>query len=164
MLVTICRYSYYDETRQPRFFGHLEARPEGNFLEPNRAFDPSKVEVGDVVAVLMDEEDAREWGRAFDIAKVTTKRPGRSNRQVGLLVEYYTSLAPGDGTGVPASQDAQMLGPWKLEEAPQKGEVLEENLLCGCWLDDPDGGPSLIHPDYIDRLREELRRHQETGL
>ena len=28
----------------------------------------------------------------------------------------------------------------------------------------PSSCPSLIHPDYIDRLREELRRHQETGL
>lgn len=80
------RYSYVDASkeRQPRFFGHVEAHSKGNFAEPDEAFDPSLVKTGDVVAIIMHHEDAKVWGRMFDIALVVGERLGKGKASASL--------------------------------------------------------------------------------
>ena len=137
----------------------------GNFAEPTEAFDPSLVEIGDVVAIVMHHEDAAIWGRMFDIALVVGERRGKGKAKRKLEVTYYRSLKQVEGAEDVATQEEQILGLWALDTPEQRGLVLEENILCACWLEDARSSKgSLIHPDYIDRLRSELSRHQDVEL
>ena len=101
---------------QPRFFGHVEARSKGNFAEPVEAFNPSLVKVGDVIAVVMHDEDAKVWGRMFDIALVVGERPGKGRAKRQLEVSYYKSLRQAEKSDETVSQEDQILGPWSLED------------------------------------------------
>ena len=150
---------------QPRFFGHAEARSKGNFEEPEEAFNPSCVKTGDVIAIVMHNEDAKVWGRMFDIAMVVGERPGKGRARRRLEVRYYKSLKQAEKSDEIVPQEAQILGPWALDHEEQTGLVLEENILCACWFEDAGSSKgSLIHPDYLDRLRNELSRHQDVEL
>ena len=172
MVIGMCgllasRYSYVDASkeRQPRFFGHVEAHSKGNFAEPDEAFDPSLVKTGDVVAIVMHHEDAKVWGRMFDIALVVGERWGKGKAKRKLEVTYYRSLKQAEGAEEDVTQEDQILGLWALQTPEQRGLVLEENILCACWLEDAGSSKgSLMHPDYIDRLRSELSRHQDVEL
>ena len=143
----------------------MEARSKGNFAEPVEAFNPSLVKVGDVIAVVMHDEDAKVWGRMFDIAVVVGERPGKGRAKRQLEVSYYKSLRQAEKSEEMVPQEDQILGPWALEDPEQKGLVLEENILCACWLEDANSSKGLmIHPDYLDRLRSELFWYQDVEL
>ena len=44
----------------PLLFGHVGALPKG---QAARAFDPARdIQKGNLVAILMDDQDAAEWG------------------------------------------------------------------------------------------------------
>ena len=68
-------------------FGHVAALPKGRAA---RAFDPARdIQKGNLVAILMDDQDAAEWGHRFDIALVVGVTPTSVDGKVSFTVIYY---------------------------------------------------------------------------
>ena len=96
---------------------------------------------------------------------VVGERPGRGRAKRKLEVSYFKSVRQAEKPEEVVPQEDQILGPWALENPEQKGLVLEENILCACWLEDANSSKGLlIHPEYLDHLRSELSRHQDVEL
>lgn len=143
----------------PLYFGHAVARPRG----APQALDPEKdIEKDNVVAIAMADEDARVWGRRFDIAIVTSVN--REERDGALSVEYgvryYSEVGTQPGEHSLMEEDfyrcehAQVEGEWK--QTQQESTISSSSVLCQAWVEDREPRKGRLHPEYKRYLWEAL--------
>lgn len=116
------------------FFGHKSAAPTGNL---NRELDVTRdLKEGNMVAIRMHDEDARSFGRRFDIAIIKDVHCSATARKYS--VQYYK--LEGGAVGQYGLQDKQFFasesvavnGVWK--EGREKGVVEATDILCETWV------------------------------
>lgn len=143
-------------------FGHAAAVPTGRDA---RAFDPTcDVHKDNLVAVVMHDDDARVWGRRFDIARVTGVKD-REGPGAEYEVAYYDcgGFCPGrhtlDSLAFLAQEERQLDGRWK--EGTQTGVVHSDHILCKTWLCKGGARKGHFYPGYRESLEAALQQYDE---
>ena len=147
----------------PLLFGHVTALPKGRDA---RSFDPAKdIVEGNLVAILIDDQDAAVWGRRFDIARVTGVAPAAIDGKVLFKVKYYDcdyvcqGCRPTGGLAYLAGESFQLDARWS--EGAATGEVHSDNILCEAWVEKYGVRKGRLHAEYRKRLEEALERSEE---
>ena len=118
-------------------FGHMAALPKGRAA---RAFDPARdIQKGNLVAILMDDQDAAEWGRRFDIALVVGVTPTSVDGKVLFTVICYDcdnhiiimstrNIAPRGALPTSKARGPNWMG------GGQRGPPLERSIRTTCFV------------------------------
>ena len=144
-------------------FGHVAALPKGRAA---RAFDPARdIQKGNLVAILMDDQDAAEWGRRFDIALVVGVTPTSVDGKVSFAVVYYDcdyvhqECCPKGCLAYLAGERSQLDGRWS--KGATTGEVHSDNVLCEAWVEKYGERRGRLHAEYKKRIEVALERSEE---
>lgn len=149
------------------FFGHARKAPKPSDSRRDRPFDPQRdVIVGNIVAILMSDEDALQWARTFDIARITKVLApdpinGREVRQ--FEVQYYACKGVEEGCdpeydpeGRFRSEEVQLNMQWVL--TTQQHIIPWTAIINEQWV----YGNGLLHVPWREALRRELCRLHST--
>lgn len=130
-----------------------------------RAFDPTRdVDKDNLVAIVMHDDDARLWGRRFDVARVTARKDG-VGPGAEYEVVYYDCLGFSagrhtlDSLAFMAKERSQLDGRW--EEGTHSGLVHSDHVLCKTWLCKNGGNKGLLYPGYKERLEAALEQYDD---
>ena len=133
-------------------FGHAAALPKGRAA---RAFDPARdIQKGNLVAILMDDQDAAEWARRFDIALV-----------VGVTPIYYDcdyvhqEHCPKGCLAYLEGERPQLDGRWS--KGATTGDVHSDNVLCEAWVEKYGERRGRLHAEYKKQIEAALERSEE---
>ena len=144
-------------------FGHVAALPKGRAA---RAFDPARdIQKGNLVAILIDDQDAVEWGRRFDIALVVGVTPTSVDGKVLFKVKYYDcdyvhqECRPKGCLAYLAGERFQLDGRWS--EGATIGQVQSDNVLCEAWVEKYGERRGRLHVDYRKQIEAALERSEE---
>ena len=147
----------------PLLFGHTAALPKGRAA---RAFDPARdIREGNLVAILISDEDAADWGRRFDIGRVTDVTPHGADAKVCFKVRYYEcdyvhrEQNERGCLAYLAGESLQLDGRWS--EGTAVGEVHSDNVLCEAWVEKYGAQKGRLHAEYRKQLEEALERSEE---
>ena len=144
-------------------FGHAAALPKGRAA---RAFDPARdIQKGNLVAILMDDQDAAEWGRRFDIALVVGVTPTSVDGKVSFTVIYYDcdyvhqEHCPKGCLAYLEGERPQLDGRWS--KGATTGDVHSDNVLCEAWVEKYGERRGRLHAEYKKRIEAALERSEE---
>ena len=122
------------------FFGHESHRRAAaavDVAERNsaRAFDVTRdIQAGNLVAVRLHDEDARQWGRCFDVALV--EEVCAEPRGGELKVSYYE--CDGVEAGGAPREEEQLDRLWRRGVAT--GYIDRDSVICPMWVEPPREG------------------------
>ena len=138
------------------FFGHEACAPR----EADRCpFNPNTdIRPTNLLAIAMNDEDAREWGRAFDIVYVDEIAEGGQ-----LKVTYYQCQGVERGAAPP--EDEQINSVWVQGKPGRRGflqgTIHVKSVLCPTWVEPP--GKGFIWDQDKVMLRSQLQRLRLGG-
>lgn len=144
-------------------FGHVAALPKGRAA---RAFNPARdIKEGNLVAILIDDQDAAEWGRRFDIARVVGVAPTGVHSKALFKVKYYDcdyvcqECRPKESLAYLVGERFQLDGRWS--EGTTTGEVHSDNVLCEAWVEKYGERRGRLHGEYKKQIEAALERSEE---
>lgn len=144
-------------------FGHKNDVLEGHYAQEFNPEEEAKVD--NLVVVMLSDDDAKAWGRRFDVAQVKKIRQGEGGRNVFLVQYFVSNETPPprslnlDSLAFRGYEVRQLTGRWKLGQ--QRGEVSSDDMMCYAWIHKYGKKAGHVSDETIDNIEIELDRMME---